>query len=176
MVAREKLMEKIGEFLDRRKEWRGAPDALTYMMKQSEEELSRKELKEVAMELLLTGHVTAGSAACSLLLYLGRNREVITASSTDHCLFLKLDCMQLIMTCLLINYICPLGFGVRKGPKHNCMSYEAAKWLDFLTQSCTDHRDIARNIEDYGVKQNIASRSIQCVLSVCLSSNKENYN
>ncbi|XP_071091217.1 cytochrome P450 26A1-like [Haliotis cracherodii] len=77
MVAREKLMEKIGEFLDRRKEWSGPPDALTYMMKQSEEELSRKELKEVAMELLLTGHVTAGSAACSLLLYLGRNREVL---------------------------------------------------------------------------------------------------
>ncbi|XP_046573884.1 cytochrome P450 26B1-like [Haliotis rubra] len=77
MIVREKLMKKIGEFLDRRKDWVGAPDALTYMMKLSEEVLTRTELKEVVMELLFTGHVTSGSAACSLLLYLGKNREVL---------------------------------------------------------------------------------------------------
>ncbi|XP_067657896.1 cytochrome P450 26B1-like [Haliotis asinina] len=77
MIAREKLMMKIGEFLDRRKDWDGVPDALTYMMKLSEEELTRTELKEVVMELLFTGHVTSGSAACSLLFFLGKNKEVL---------------------------------------------------------------------------------------------------
>lgn len=54
------------------------PDVFTALVSSAnrETELSDQEMKEAALELLFAGHGTTASAACSLLLQLGRNASV----------------------------------------------------------------------------------------------------
>ncbi|XP_046361189.2 cytochrome P450 26A1-like [Haliotis rufescens] len=86
--ARHKLLSKIEECLQQRKEEGSGFDALSLMMGiDGEEKLTLEELKDVGLELLFAGHATCASAASSLLLHLAKNKHVvdrITEELRDH--------------------------------------------------------------------------------------------
>lgn len=81
--ARHKLLSKIEECLQQRKEEGSGFDALSLMMGiDGEEKLTLEELKDVGLELLFAGHATCASAASSLLLHLAKNKHVSAATTT----------------------------------------------------------------------------------------------
>lgn len=134
--ARNYLLEKIEECI-REKEGRGTvgdfTDALDLIMntEDGEERMSRREVKESALELLFAGHETTASAACSMILHLAKNPDVVenvTHELAAHGL-LRQDALSLDLVVLnkltytsnvvkeVLRILPPVGAGFRKALK-----------------------------------------------------------
>ncbi|XP_023931220.1 cytochrome P450 26A1-like, partial [Lingula anatina] len=77
--ARNFLLTKIDECISRHKSGsQSYPSALGLLLSQSPQgSLSQTELRNIALELLFAGHQTTASAACCLMMHLGKKTEVV---------------------------------------------------------------------------------------------------